>query len=137
MVFRVLSLKLALTGQLSDAAFGELGEVARGQPCVLVGDFNLKPTTIPCLAKGISAWLWVDLEASWAWAGGVQPAATCKRTWDADGGHRGDFMVGCPLTASAVISCWAQPDRWVALHLDVRTLFDCKRWTCRVTLPLG
>ena len=28
--------------------------VARGQPCLIVGDFNADPRKIPCLAKGIS-----------------------------------------------------------------------------------
>ena len=44
--------RLALTDQLLDAALGELGVVAREQPCLLVGDFNVEPTKIPCLAKG-------------------------------------------------------------------------------------
>ena len=35
---------------------------------MLVGDFNAEPTKIPCLAKRISACLWVDLEVSWALA---------------------------------------------------------------------
>ena len=51
--------ELALTNQLFDAASGELHVVASGQPCLLVGDFNVEPTKIPCLAKGISAGLWV------------------------------------------------------------------------------
>ena len=51
--------QLALTEQLFDAALGELSVVARGQPCMLVGDFNVEPTKIPCLANGISAGLWV------------------------------------------------------------------------------
>ena len=48
--------QLALTSQLLEAASGEINVVARGQPCMLVGDFNVKPTKIPCLAKGISSW---------------------------------------------------------------------------------
>ena len=32
--------QLALTEQLFDAALGELSVVARGQPCLLVGDFT-------------------------------------------------------------------------------------------------
>ena len=56
--------QLALTDHLFDAALGELSVVAREQPCMLVGDFNVEPTKIPCLAKGISAGLWVDLEVS-------------------------------------------------------------------------
>ena len=65
--------QLALTDQLFDAALGELGVVALDQPCLIVGDFNVEPTKIPCLAKGISAGLWVDLEASWVLASGRQP----------------------------------------------------------------
>ena len=72
--------KLALTDQLLDAALGELGVAAREQPCLTVGDFNVEPTKIPCLAKGISAGLWVDLEAAWACASGRLPGVTCKRT---------------------------------------------------------
>ena len=53
--------------------------VACGQPCLLVGDFNVEPTKIPCLAKGISAGLSVDFEEAWALAAGLHPAPTCKR----------------------------------------------------------
>ena len=52
--------QLSLTDQLFDAALGELRTVTAGQPCLLVVDFNVEPTKIPCLAKGISAGLWVD-----------------------------------------------------------------------------
>ena len=48
--------QLALTEQLFDAALDELSVVARGQPCMLVGDFNVEPTKIPCLAKGDFGW---------------------------------------------------------------------------------
>ena len=109
--------QLALTEQLFDAALGELSVVARGQPCLLVGDFNVKPT-------------WVDFEEAWALASGLQPTPTCKRDWDSTGGHRRDFMVGWNL-AAAVLSCKVQPGRWIAPHLAVRSLFDCCRWTCR------
>ena len=40
---------------------------------------------------------------------GLQPVPTCKRDWSAAGGHRRDFMVGCPLAAAAVLSCKVQP----------------------------
>ena len=85
--------QLALTEQLLDAAMGELGVVARGQPCMLVGDCNVEPTKIPCLAKGISAKLWVDLEEAWALAAGLRPAVTCKKAWDSAGGHRREWLV--------------------------------------------
>ena len=66
-------------------------------------------------------------------AAGLQPTPTCKRGWDSAGGHRRDFMVGCPLAVAAVLSCKVQADRWIAPHLAVRTFFDCCRWTGRVT----
>ena len=102
---------------------------------MLVGDFNVEPTKIPCLSKRSSAGLWVDLEASWALACGMQPAPACKRALSASGGHRRDFMVGCPLAAT-VLSCRVQPDRSIAPHFAVWTLFDCCRWTCQVTQPV-
>ena len=46
------------------------------------------------------------------------------------------FILGCPLAAAAILSCNVQPDRWIAPHLAVRTLFDCCRWECRGTQPV-
>ena len=120
--------QLALTDHLFDAALCELHAVAAGQPCLLVGDFNVEPTKILCLAKGISAGLWVDFGKAWALAAGLHPAPTCKRGWTAAGGHRRDFILGCPLAAAAILSCKVQPDRWIAPHLAVRALFDYDRW---------
>ena len=54
--------QLSLTEQLFDAALDKLSVVAGGQPCMMVGDFNVEPTKIPCLAKGISAGLWLILK---------------------------------------------------------------------------
>ena len=88
--------QLALTDKLFDAALGELSVVARGQPSMIVGDFNVEPTKIPCLAKGISAGLWVDFEESWALTAGLQPAPTCKRAWSSSCGNRRDFMGWLP-----------------------------------------
>ena len=53
-----------------DAALAELAVVARGSPCLLVGDFNVEPTKILCLSKGISAGLLVDVDAAWSDARG-------------------------------------------------------------------
>ena len=64
----------------------------------------------------------------------MQPTPTCKRSWTAAGGHRRDFILGCPLAAAAaVLSCTVQPDMWIAPHLAVRALFDCGRWESWVT----
>ena len=69
-------------------------------------------------------------------AAGSRPAPTCKWSWSAVGGHRRDFIVGCPLAAAAVLPYKVQCDRWVAPHLALGTLFDCCRWTGRVTQPV-
>ena len=96
----------------------------------------MEPTKIPCLAKGISAGLWVDLESSWAFASGMPPAATCKRAWGASGGNRRDFMVGCPLVAAAVHSCSVQLVRWIVPHHAVRASFLYSSWTTQVSQPV-
>ena len=146
MVIRVLILLLSsfslliswlmlLTGQLIDAALSELAVVARGQPCLVVGDFNVEPTKIPSLVKGISAGPWDDLESSWAFASSREPAVTCERTWASDSGNRRDFQIGCPLCAAAVRSCCVLPERWIQPHLAVRSWFAAERWTDKVTQP--
>ena len=61
---------------------------------------------------------------------------TCKRSWTAAGGHRRDFVLGCPLAADALLSCKVQLDRWIASHLAVRALFDYGRWESWVTQPV-
>ena len=103
---------------------------------MIVGDFNVEPRKIPSLAKGISAGLWVDLEASWAFASGGELAVTCKRTWASDSGNRRDFQIGCPLCAAAVGSCSVLPERWIQPHLAVRSCFASERWTAKVTQPV-
>ena len=69
-------------------------------------------------------------------ASGVPPAVTCKRTWGDPGGHRRDFMVGCPLVAAAVHSCSVQQDRWIVPHLAVRASFLYSSWTRQVSQPV-
>ena len=56
--------------------------------------------------------------------------------WGSSGGTRRDFMVGCPLTTAAVLSCTVQADRWISPHLAVIALFDYDRWSCCVTQPV-
>ena len=93
------------------------------------------PKSLACL-KRISAGLCVDLEYSWAFASGLPPAVTCKRSWSDSGGTRRDFMVGCPLVAAAVNSCSVQLDRWIVPHHAVRASFLYSSWTCRVSQPV-
>ena len=71
----------------------------------------------PLPGKRFRLGLWVDFEEAWALAAGLHPAPTCKRGWTAAGGHRRDFMVGCPLTVAAVLSCRVQSDRWITPDL--------------------
>ena len=128
--------QMALTDQLFDAAFAELAVVARGSPCLLVGDFNVENTKIPCLSKGISAGLWVDLDAAWSDAKGQPPAVTCKRSWDSSSGSRRDFLVGCPLATAALFSCSVSSCRWLQPHFALSAVFDCDRWSSQVTQPI-
>ena len=102
----------------------------------LAGDFNVEPTKIHCLAEGISAGFWVDLESSWSFASGMPPAITCRRSWGATGGNRRDLVVGCPLVAAAVNSCSVKLDRWLVPHHAVRASFLYSRWTCQVSQPV-
>ena len=106
--------QLALTEQLFDVALGELSVVAREQLAVIVGDFNVEPTKIPCLAKGISAGLWVELEKARALAAGLRPAATCKRDWTANAGHGRDFNVGCPRVTKPLLCTTLWPASWLS-----------------------
>ena len=55
------------------SAFCELDVIARGQLVLVICDFNVEPTKVPCLSKRILAGLWVDLEAAWAGAADVAP----------------------------------------------------------------
>ena len=109
----------------------ELAVVARGSPCLLVGVFNVEPTKISCLSKGISAGLWVDLDAAWSAAQGRQPAVTCKRSWNSSGGSRRDFLATAALFSCSVSSC-----RWLQPHFAVSAVFDCDRWSSQVTQPI-
>ena len=68
-------------------------------------------------------------------AAGLRPTPTCKKGWNATGGHRRDFVLGCPL-AAAVFSCKVQADKWIAPHSAVRALFDYGRWESWVTQPV-
>ena len=51
--------QLSLTEQLFDAALGELSVVSRGQPCLLVGDFNVEPTKSLAWQKGFRLGSWL------------------------------------------------------------------------------
>ena len=88
--------KLSLTDQFFDAALCELALVGKGQSCVIAGGFNVEPTKVPWLLKGISAGLWVDLQGAWARAAGVDPDVPCKRDWACLGGTRRTLFLGVP-----------------------------------------
>ena len=119
--------KLGLTDELFDAVLGELSVIGRGQPCVIAGDFNVEPTKVPCLLKGISAGLWVDLQGAWANASGVSLGVTCKRDWSCSGGSKRDIVLDCPLAAVALAGCWVDCNRWIQPHFAVRASFLASR----------
>ena len=45
-------------------------------------------------------------------------------------------MIGCPLAAAALLSCSVSSCRWLQPHFAVSAMFDCDRWSCRVTQPI-
>ena len=124
--------QLALTDQLFDAALAELSVVARGQPCLMVGDFNVEPTP-KSLAwqKGFRLGSGLILKVLGLWLAGRSTFLLLVGVSGVLlGGTRRDFMVGCPLLAAAVLDCAVQPDRWIDPHLAVRAFFDYSRWSC-------
>ena len=128
--------KLSLSDKLLGAALCELAVVARGQPCVLAGDFNIEPCKIPCLLKGIVGGYWFDLQDAWARAAGRVPGVTCKRDWACAGGTRRDFILCCPLATAALGGCWVDSTRWVQPHFAVCATFRACRWSARVVRPV-
>ena len=70
--------QLALTEQLFDAALAELLGV---RLVFWLVTSTWSPPRFLCLSKGISAGLWVDLDAAWSAAKGQHPGVTCKRSW--------------------------------------------------------
>ena len=73
------------------------------------------PKSLACL-KGIMAGFWIDVQGSWARAVGVDTAITCKRDWACTVGTRRDFLVGCPLAATALEKCWVDGCRGIQPH---------------------
>ena len=126
--------QLGPTDQLLHAALGELGVVVHGQPS-FVGDFNVEPTTIPCL-KGISVRLLVDLEAAWASGLLVDPAVLASALGVLLKGIGCLYLIRCPLGAAAVKSCCFDQDRSLQPHMAAKAIFDSDRWTCKVTAPV-
>ena len=41
---------------------------------------------------------------------------TCEKDWASPGGTRRDFILGCPLAAAALESCWVDCSRWIQPH---------------------
>ena len=78
--------KLARIEQLFQAVLCELRVGGDGHPHLLLGDFNIEPSKIPCLAKGISEGLLVDFAEKFSASRGNLPARTCKNVWDSEPG---------------------------------------------------
>ena len=100
---------------------------------MIAGDFNVEPTKIPCLLKGISAGLWVDLQGAWARAASVEPDVTCKRDGACIGKTR--MYSGLSLAAAALGGCWVDCCCWIQPHLSVIASFVAGRWS-EVTQPV-
>ena len=104
--------KLQLFEHLLAAVLAEARMCCAGQPVILAGDFNVEPTVIPSLAKGISDGHWVDLEQAFAFGRGVPSSSTCQFQLDEDKGSRRDFLLACTIALAAASMCSVLPDRW-------------------------
>ena len=116
--------QLALTDQLFDAALGELHAAALGQPCLLVGDFNVEPTKIPSLArqKGFRLGSGLILERR-----GLLLLVCILLLPASVVGLRLVVIVGILFLVVLLLLLLfflasVQPDRWIAPHLAVRAL---------------
>ena len=126
--------RLALTDQLLDAALGELGVVAREQPCLLVGDFNVEPPRFLAWQKEswlVSGLIWKNL-GLWLLEGVL--GLPVSRIWDLPSALV-VILWWVALVAAAISGCEVLVDRWVVPHFAVRTCFDYSRWLARVSLP--
>ena len=124
--------KLARTDQLFQAVMCELRVVGDGHPFLLLGDFNIEPFKIPCLAKGILDGLIVDFAEKFSASRGNLSAPTCKNAWDSEGTRR-DFILGNPAAFAACTGCWVDEARWFRPHFFVKASLHVGRWTAHVT----
>ena len=124
--------KLARTERLFQDVMCELRIVSDGNPFLLLGDFNIEPSKIPCLAKGILEGLIVDFEYHFSASRGVLAAPTCKNVWDSEGTRR-DFILGNPAAFAACSGCWVDESRWFRPHFSVRASLEVGRWSAHVT----
>ena len=119
--------KLVRTDQLFQAVMCELRVVGDGHPFLLLGDFNIEPFKIPCLAKRISDGSIVDFAESHSASRGFLVAPTCKNVWDSEGTRR-DFILGSPAAFAACTGCWVDETRWFRPHFAVKATLEIARW---------
>ena len=110
----------------------EIRVVGDGHPYLLLEDFNIEPSKIPCLAKGISEISIVDFEHHFSACKGDLAAPTCKNVWDSEGTRR-DFILGNLAAFAACTGCWVDESRWFKPHFPVKASLDVGRWSARVT----
>ena len=106
--------ELAITDQLLDAALGVLVRL-------LVGDFNVEPTKIPCLAKRGCR---LDSGLTWKLLGLLLLVGSLGLPVSALGtllvGPEGTSWWAALAAAAAVSKCVVQADRWILPHLADR-----------------
>ena len=124
--------KLTRSDQLFQAVLCELKVVDDGHPHLVLGDFNIEPSKISCLAKGISEGSLVDFSEQFAACRGNLPAPTYKNIWDSVGTRR-DLILGNPAAIAACTGCWVDECRWFGPHFSFKAVLDTGRWTSYVT----
>ena len=80
--------KPSVTDLLFQAVLCELSVVGQGRHQLILGDFNVEPSKIPCLVEGISEGSLIDFDDQFFAGRGNLPASTCKNVWDSVGTRR-------------------------------------------------
>ena len=113
-----------------EAVLGELRVVGQGHPHLILEDFIVEPSQIPCLFEGISEGSLLISQDNSLLVGAIcllLPAGM----WDTAGTRR-DFVLVCPASFAACLDCWVDPQRLFQPHFLVRVAFDLGRWSARV-----
>ena len=103
---------------------------------LISGDLNADPAVIPCLSKGISAGLYVDLALAYSRGAGLALDVTCRFSREEGTGSRRDFFVGCPGALAASQACFVT-DRWFTPHFSVIAHFRIGAWMADVACPIA
>ena len=124
--------KLALTKRLLEAVICEARVCGSGQPVIVAGDLNVKPSVIPVTAKDLKCGHLIDLEEAYARWLGISASPACKFALDGAPCTRRDFFLVCPNALAACVGCGVLVDKWTRPHFSVEAWFQVGAWSAQV-----